>query len=84
MTRAKDFNKDQLLTKALKKQVQTLFQLFDEDKTGFILQANLAKVVDDLNMRDTLAQEDIRKILLCCSSRGDRISFNEFHLIMTR
>ena len=28
--------------------------------------------------------EDIRKILLCCSSRGDRISLSEFHLIMTR
>lgn len=64
--------------------VETLFHLFDEEKTGFIQQANLAKVVDDLNMREQLGQEDIRKILLCCSSRGDRISFNEFHLIMTR
>jgi len=31
-----------------------------------------------------LGMEDIRRILLCCSSRGDRISFNEFYLIMTR
>ena len=62
----------------------TLFQLFDENKTGFIEQPHLAKVVEELNMRDTIDLEDIRRILLCCSSRGDKISFNEFHLIMTR
>ncbi len=28
--------------------------------------------------------EEIRKLLLCCSSRGDKISFNEFYHIMTR
>ena len=43
---------------------------------------NLAKVVEDLGMK--LGMEDIRKILLCCSQRGDRISFSEFHHIMTR
>ena len=31
-----------------------------------------------------LGMDEIRRILLCCSSRGDRISFNEFYLIMTR
>ena len=43
---------------------------------------NLAKVNEDMNLG--LSQEEIRKILLCCSSRGDRISFNEFYQIMTR
>ena len=43
---------------------------------------NLAKVNEDMNLG--LSQEEIRKILLCCSSRGDKISFNEFYQIMTR
>ena len=43
---------------------------------------NLAKVVEELKM--DLSNEDIRRILLCCSHRGDRINFQEFFHIMTR
>lgn len=65
-----------------KQQVKTIFRLFDENDTGFIMQQNLNKVNQDMELG--LGMEDIRRMLLCCSSRGDRISFNEFYLIMTR
>mmetsp|Transcript_22035 Transcript_22035/g.29437 ORF Transcript_22035/g.29437 Transcript_22035/m.29437 type:complete len:93 (+) Transcript_22035:339-617(+) len=65
-----------------KQQVKTIFRLFDENDSGFILMQNLAKVVEDMDMG--LTMEDIRRILLCCSSRGDKISFKEFYTIMTR
>ena len=62
--------------------MKTIFRLFDESDSGFILQQNIAKINEDMKLG--LHPEEIRRILLCCSSRGDRISFNEFYLIMTR
>ena len=74
--------KQSLNMRKTKQQVKTIFRLFDESDSGFILMQNLAKINEDMHLG--LSMEEIRRILLCCSSRGDRISFNEFYLIMTR
>lgn len=74
--------KKSLNMRQTKEQVETIFGLFDENGTGYIQIQNLNKVNQDMDMG--MGMEDIRRILLCCSSRGDKISFNEFYLIMTR
>jgi len=63
--------------------VQKVFDLFDDDKTGFISIQNLKRVAKDLgeNMSDAELLEMIER---ADSDRDGQISFDDFYSIMTK
>lgn len=62
--------------------INKIFDLFDDDKTGYINFGNLKRVAKELG--ETMPMDDLRDMLARASSNGEEISREDFYHIMTK
>ena len=62
--------------------IDKIFDLFDDDKTGYISLNNIRRVAKELG--ETLSTEELKEMIQRASSNGEEISKDDFYKIMTK
>lgn len=62
--------------------IDRIFDLFDEDKKGFISVTNMKKIARELG--ESLSQEELTEMVQRASSNGQEISRDDFYKIMSK
>ena len=68
--------------KETKDGISRIFDLFDDDKSGFINVHNLRRVAKELG--ETMSGDELKEMLERAASNGEEISFDDFYFIMTK
>merc|ERR1712167_540849 len=63
--------------------IEKVFRLFDDDKTGYITFSNLKRVAKELG--ESMTEEDLYDMIKRAYSDGDhKVTFEDFYSIMTK
>ena len=73
---------EKLGDKESKSGIQKIFNLFDDDNTGFISIKNLQRVAKELG--ETMNGDELKEMLERAASDGQDITFEDFYNIMTK
>lgn len=65
-----------------KEGIDRIFDLFDDDKTGYISLNNIKRVAKELG--ETLSGEELKEMIQRASGNGEEISRDDFYKIMTK
>ena len=65
-----------------KEGIDRIFDLFDDDKSGYISLNNIKRVAKELG--ETLSTEELKEMIQRAASNGDEISREDFYKIMTK
>lgn len=73
---------DTIVNKDKRKDVEKLFRLFDDDRTGYITIENLRRIANELG--ENVNEQDLQEMIKRADLKGDgKITIDEFYHILT-